>query len=45
VAAGEEDALLVAVGLDEADVTAVPPQPTSANANETAMRFDARCAR
>jgi len=45
VAPGEEDALLVAVGLDEADVVAVPPHPTSANANETATRFDARQAR
>ena len=45
MAAGEEDALLVAVGLDEADVVAVPPHPTSANANETATRSDARRAR
>jgi len=45
LAAGEEDALLVGVGLDEADVVAVPPHPTSANANETATRFDAPRAR
>jgi hypothetical protein len=45
VAVGEEDALLVAVGLDEADVVAMPPHPTSANPNETATRIDARRAR
>ena len=44
MAAGEEDALLVGVGLDEADVVAVPPHPTSARANETATRFNARWA-
>jgi len=42
VAVGEEEALVVAVGLDAPNVVVLAPHPTRVNANETAMTRAAR---
>src|SRR6266480_343496 len=45
VAVGDEEALVVGVGVDETNALEVGPHPTSATANEKATTMDARFAK